>query len=146
MGLEDPIFKMLSYLEIIQRPRSPVKYSKDEPSEPARFPIDNEIPDSVNVQANQPPDVSVPGSVENSREARQQQLNLGLFRRLLPDQIVLEFKYLSSLLRWNNCSWSLWRIRVFSSNHNHDCNFNTKVKEFIHFHRLTFFAQIHEEN
>jgi len=56
-----------------------VKYPKDEQNEPVRFPIDNEIPDSVNVQANQPPDVSVPGSVENSRESRQQQLNIGIF-------------------------------------------------------------------
>ncbi len=45
-------------------------------NEPARVPIDNEIPDSVNVQANLAPGANVPGAVENEHESRQQ-LNLG---------------------------------------------------------------------
>jgi hypothetical protein len=46
-------------------------------NEPARVPIDNEIPDSVNVQANLAPGANVPGAVENEHESRQQ-LNLGI--------------------------------------------------------------------
>lgn len=43
-----------------------------------RFPIRNEIPDSANVQANQVPRADVPVSaVQNERESRTQQLNLG---------------------------------------------------------------------
>ncbi len=49
------------------------------PSAP-RVPIDNEIPDSANVQANPGQGANVPNPVENNREgeARQQQLNLGM--------------------------------------------------------------------
>lgn len=44
----------------------------------ARFPVNNEIPDSANVQSNQAPGANVPvSSVQNERESRQQQLNLG---------------------------------------------------------------------
>ncbi len=44
----------------------------------ARFPVRNEIPDSANVRANQAPGADVPiSSVQNERESRQQQLNLG---------------------------------------------------------------------
>ena len=43
-----------------------------------RFPIRNEIPDSANVRADLGPEVNVPvGAVQNGREARTQQLNLG---------------------------------------------------------------------
>ena len=45
----------------------------------ARPPIDNEIPDSANVQSNPGPGANVPNSVENQRESRQAQLNLGKF-------------------------------------------------------------------
>lgn len=44
-----------------------------------RFPIRNEIPDSVNVQANEGPRIDVPpvSAVQNERESGYQQLNVG---------------------------------------------------------------------
>jgi hypothetical protein len=45
-------------------------------NEPAREPISNEIPDSVNVRANLAPGANVPGAVENESDSRHQ-LNLG---------------------------------------------------------------------
>lgn len=45
---------------------------------PPLAPVDNEIPDSANVQANPSPGANVPSSVENEmKETRQAQLNLG---------------------------------------------------------------------
>ena len=52
----------------------------DENSNPdPRFPIKNEIPDSANVRANQGPRADVPpvSAVQNERDARANQLNLG---------------------------------------------------------------------
>ena len=47
----------------------------------ARFPVRNEIPNSANVRANDVPGANVPvSSVQNERESRQQQLNLGLLK------------------------------------------------------------------
>ena len=61
-------------------PKSNGERTKEElnKNEPAREPIDNEIPDSVNVQANLAPGANVPGAVENENESRHQ-LNLGIF-------------------------------------------------------------------
>ena len=43
-------------------------------------PIDNEIPDSANVQANEGPNADVPlSAIQNESKSRQQQLNLGKF-------------------------------------------------------------------
>ena len=58
-----------------------------------RFPIKNEIPDSANVQANQGPRADVPvSSVQNERESRTQQLNLGNFCSLKSLFLLLEKK------------------------------------------------------
>jgi len=72
-------------------PRKPIDFSAEAPSRPqrpkivndrdeevfsARPPIDNEIPDSANVQ-NSPAGADVPTPVENESESRQAQLNLG---------------------------------------------------------------------
>lgn len=59
------------------RPRPPFATNDDGFS--ARPPIDNEIPDSANVQANPGPRADEPSSVanDNPRETRQAQLNLG---------------------------------------------------------------------
>jgi len=73
-----------------QFPRKPIDFSPDapRPQRPkivndrdeevfsARPPIDNEIPDSANVQ-NSPAGADVPTPVENESESRQAQLNLG---------------------------------------------------------------------
>ena len=60
----------------LDRSKEELNKNKNEP-EPAREPIDNEIPDSVNVQANLAPGANVPGAVENENESRHQ-LNLGI--------------------------------------------------------------------
>ena len=58
------------------RPRD--KFSPDKNSyEPARAPIDNEIPDSANVQNSPAAGADVPQPVEGGQETRQAQLNLG---------------------------------------------------------------------
>ena len=43
----------------------------------ARPPIDNEIPDSANIQTNIGPGANVPNSMETEMKSRQAQLNLG---------------------------------------------------------------------
>ena len=54
------------------------KFSPDRsPYEPARAPIDNEIPDSANVQNSPAAGADVPLPVEGQQETRQAQLNLG---------------------------------------------------------------------
>ncbi len=75
--------KNVFFLDHFVRPRlvpkvTGIERTKEElnRNEPARVPIDNEIPDSVNVQANLAPGANVPGAVENEHESRQQ-LNLG---------------------------------------------------------------------
>ena len=63
----------------------------DENSNPdPRFPIKNEIPDSANVRANQGPRADVPpvSAVQNERDARANQLNLG-------EENFLSMKYLA---------------------------------------------------
>ena len=57
-----------------------------------RFPIKNEIPDSANVQANQGPRADVPpvSAVQNERDARANQLNLG-------EENFLSMKYLAEI-------------------------------------------------
>jgi len=64
-------------------PKSNSERTKEElnKNEPAREPIDNEIPDSVNVRANLAPGANVPGAVENEHESRHQ-LNLGKYQSL----------------------------------------------------------------
>jgi hypothetical protein len=59
-------------------PRRPIPENKF-PSRSPLAPVDNEIPDSANVQANPGQGANVPNSVENEtvRESRQAQLNLG---------------------------------------------------------------------
>ena len=57
---------------IRRKPRPP------ESNPDPRFPINNEIPDSANVQANEGPKADVPViAVQNESKSRQQQLNLG---------------------------------------------------------------------
>ncbi|TRY61198.1 hypothetical protein TCAL_01485 [Tigriopus californicus] len=60
------------------RPRRP-PFTTNDDGFSARPPIDNEIPDSANVQANPGPRADEPSSVanDNPRETRQAQLNLG---------------------------------------------------------------------
>ena len=58
-----------------------------------RFPIRNEIPDSANVQANQGPKADVPVSaVQNERESRTQQLNLG---KIAQRKVLSKSKFLT---------------------------------------------------
>ena len=54
-----------------------------DPNPDPRFPINNEIPDSANVQANEGPNADVPlSAIQNESKSRQQQLNLGKFLTL----------------------------------------------------------------
>merc|ERR1712029_869878 len=58
----------------------PVRRKKPiaDPNPDPRFPINNEIPDSANVQANEGPNADVPlSAIQNESKSRQQQLNLG---------------------------------------------------------------------
>ena len=60
----------------------PVRRKKPiaDPNPDPRFPINNEIPDSANVQANEGPNADVPlSAIQNESKSRQQQLNLGKF-------------------------------------------------------------------
>ena len=74
-----------------QRPK--IVNDRDEDVFSARPPIDNEIPDSANVQ-NSPAGANVPTPVENESESRQAQLNLG---KTILDILYLKRKCHSSL-------------------------------------------------
>ena len=69
-----------------------------------RFPIKNEIPDSANVRANQGPRADVPpvSAVQNERDARANQLNLGKFSLLakLSSFHLTGFSFQVALLLW----------------------------------------------
>lgn len=89
------IFKESGETNVRRKPISfaPGTFDNDNSGSPGadpRFPIRNEIPDSANVQANQVPRADVPVSaVQNERESRTQQLNLGESRAQVHHQMTL---------------------------------------------------------
>ena len=72
-------YKKKFFFAVIDEISRPIRRKpRPESSPDPRFPINNEIPDSANVRANQGPKADVPVSaVQNESKSRTQQLNLG---------------------------------------------------------------------
>jgi len=61
----------------VRRKKPKIDYETRRPQYTARPPMDNEIPDSANVQNSAAPGADLPSSVDANPETRQAQLNLG---------------------------------------------------------------------
>merc|ERR1711976_1064912 len=80
MGIRRPVRKRPVPINDDDDFSRPVRRKKPiaDPNPDPRFPINNEIPDSANVQANEGPNADVPlSAIQNESKSRQQQLNLG---------------------------------------------------------------------
>ena len=82
-----------------------------------RPPIDNEIPDSSNVQDSRDAGADVPQAVDGKPESRQAQLNLGRCTHVIRQYSAryLSLPYVTYVIHYTSILWMLFNLTISNS-------------------------------